>query len=888
MAELPTGTVTFLLTDVEGSTRLWERHPAAMRAATARHDVLVEEIVGGNGGVVVRPRGEGDSRFAVFARASDAATAVVVLQRAFAVEAWPTPTPIRVRMALHTGEADLRDGDYYGAAVNRCARLRAVAHGGQVLVSRVTADLVRGALPLEIGFADLGEHRLRDLAAAERVFQLTAPGLPHAFPPLRSLDLLPNNLPRQLTGFVGRERELAEVKRLLASSPLVTLTGTGGCGKTRLALQVGADLLDGYPDGVWLVELAPLTDPALVPQAVASALGVRELPDRPLLATLVDHLRGRELLLVLDNCEHLLDAGARLADTLLRGCPNVRILATSREGLGIAGEVSWRVPSLTVPLGEGAIPLDELNRNECARLFAERTRAVLPAFTLTHQNAPAVAQICRRLDGIPLALELAAARLKGLAAEQLAARLDQRFRLLTGGSRVALPRQQTLAAMVGWSYDLLNEPERALFHRLAVFVGGFTLEAAEDVCPDTGDGGQPSPIQRDDVLDLLLRLVDKSLVVAEPSDEGESRYRLLETLRQYALEKLAATGETERVRARHAAHYLAFAEQAGAQYYGSRFPFWYARMRLELNNFRTALRWAIDAGEVEEALLICGPLGNILYHIGEPSESRRWLGELLASPAAVLPTIRRGRALVAAAYLAGWAELDFDQADILIDHALVIIRERADQKYLVEALAGKAGFATLRGNYSTGRKLSEEAVALARASEDLNAMASSLLQLGQACYYLGDYPIAQATFEERRAVCTRRGDTYHAPSLDWLGHISTARGEYATAGAHLRESMRQRLTIDRTIGVAYTLNGFAGLAAAQGDHPRAVRLSGAAARLCELSGMPANRAEEGSMRDRLPAIQAALGDAAYDAAWAEGRALTQEQAVAYALEEGGS
>jgi class 3 adenylate cyclase len=444
---LPGGAVTFLLTDIEGSTKLWEQHPEAMEAAVARHDTLAAVIVHQHAGTLVKQRGEGDSLFAVFADPVDAVTAATTLQLALCSEPWPSETPLRVRIALHTGAAALRDGDYYGATVNRCARLRAVAHGGQVLLSRTTRDHVRNCLPEGASLRDLGSHRLKDLQQPEQVYHLLHPDLPSDFPPLRSLEAFAHNLPAQLTSFIGREQAMAEVKQCLATSRLVTLTGSGGCGKTRLALQVAADLLEEYAGGVWLVELAPLVDDALVPQTVASALGVREEPGRGLTETLVEYLKPKALLLILDNCEHLLTACAQLTDALLRSCPSLRILASSREGLGIGGEQAYRVPSLALPDARRLPALERLQEFEAVQLFAERARFCQAAFAVTPANAPAVIQVCERLDGIPLAIELAAARLKALPVEKLNERLDDRFRLLTGGSRTALPRQQTLKAL---------------------------------------------------------------------------------------------------------------------------------------------------------------------------------------------------------------------------------------------------------------------------------------------------------------------------------------------------------------------------------------------------------------------------------------------------------
>jgi class 3 adenylate cyclase len=498
MPELPTGTVTFLFTDIEGSTRLWETHPHGMRRALARHDALAADIVARHDGVLVKPRGEGDSLFCVFDRATDALTAACALQRALLAEPWhdyakaegerqktPAVFSLRVRMALHTGEANQRDGDYYGPAINRCARLRAIGHGGQVLLSGVTFDLVRDHLPPRVTLEDRGQHGLKDLERRpEQVYQVRHPDLPAEFPPLKSQNNLPNNLPMQVTSFVGRDREMAEIKRHLVHSRLVTLTGSGGTGKTRLSLQVAADLLDAFRDGAWLVELAPLSEPNLVPQTAATALGVREEPGRAIAQTLIDYLRDKTLLLVLDNCEHVLDAAAQLTHAVLTGDSGVRILASSREALGIAGEQTYRVPSLSVPDPNQRPSLESLSQYVAVRLLIDRALLSQPAFTVTNNNAPAVAQICFRLDGIPLAIELAAARVKAMPVEKIAERLDDRFRLLTGGSRTALPRHQTLRASIDWSYDLLDEKEKVLLRRLSVFAGGWTLETAEKVCSD--------------------------------------------------------------------------------------------------------------------------------------------------------------------------------------------------------------------------------------------------------------------------------------------------------------------------------------------------------------------------------------------------------------------
>ncbi len=476
---LPTGTVTFLFTDIEGSTRLWEQFPEAMQTALTRHDVLLRGIVESHGGGVIKSTGDG--LHAVFNRATEGLAATLACQQALAGEVWTgLPSPLRVRMGLHTGESELRDDDYFGSTLNRAARLMSIAAGGQALLSSATTELVLDQLPQGVVLQDLGEHRLKDLTRPEHVFQLSSPGLPTDFPPLRSLNTLPNNLPVQLTSFIGREDEMAEAKRLLATTRLLTLTGPGGTGKTRLSLQVAADVLDVFPDGAWLAELAPLSDPVLVSQTVASVLGVREQPGRPLVDTLIDYLRAKSLLLILDNCEHLIEACDQLVTSLLSACPRLKILPSSREALGIAGETTYRVPSLSLPDARHSTP-EALMQCEAVHLFVERAQAVQPRFALTSRNLNATIQICRRLDGIPLALELAAARLRLFTVEQIAARLDDRFRLLTGGSRSALPRHQTLEALIDWSYDLLPEPEREALRRLSVFAGGWTFDAAEAI-----------------------------------------------------------------------------------------------------------------------------------------------------------------------------------------------------------------------------------------------------------------------------------------------------------------------------------------------------------------------------------------------------------------------
>lgn len=582
---IPPGTLTMLLTDVEGSTKLWEEHPSAMPEALRRHHGLAHQIIERHGGYRPPDQGEGDSVFAVFSATASAVACALELQQALAAEPWPDQVVLRVRMALHTGAIELRDSrNYAGLALNRCARLRALAHGGQVLLSEATQALTALNLPAGASLQDLGVHHLQDLALAERVFQLCHPDLSTDFPALRSSDTKAHRLPLQLTRFVGREQALDEVRSTLRAARLVTLTGTGGSGKTRLALQVAADLLEAYPDGVWFVELAGTADPTLVPRMVLSTIGIREQQGSLILDTLIHHLATKATLLILDNCEHLLEACAALADRLLRACAQLTILTTSREPLGITGEMVRRVPPLAVPAAALAPSAESVAPFEAVQLFVDRAVAAEPRFALTDANAAAVAAICQRLDGIPLALELAAARLQARTVEQLRDRLEDRFRILTGGSRTALLRQRTLRATIDWSHDLLTEPEQLLFRRLSVFAGGFSLEAAEQVCSD-------SQVAPEDVLDLLTRLVERSLVILETS-HAHGRYRLLETLREYALEKLRTEDEEPELRRRHLMYCIAFAEPVEPALRGQDQQTWLERLHDELDNFRAAFEWS--------------------------------------------------------------------------------------------------------------------------------------------------------------------------------------------------------------------------------------------------------------------------------------------------------
>jgi predicted ATPase/class 3 adenylate cyclase/DNA-binding CsgD family transcriptional regulator len=611
-AALPTGTVTFLLTDIEGSTRAWEAHGPDMAQAVARHYEILDAVVTAHNGVRPVEQGEGDSVVAVFERASDAVASALDAQRSLHQEPWPNSTPVAVRMAVHSGEAQLRDERYYtGPTIIRCARLRALGHGGQVLISNTTADLMADGLPTGTTLLPLGMHRLRDLRQPERVFQLCSPDLPSHFPPLQSLDAVANNLPAQITSFIGREENLAELTTLLGEHRLLTLVGAGGCGKTRLAVQLAAETSQEYPDGVNWVELASVTDPAQVPQAVTTALGLLEWRSLEPLARITTYFAERKALILFDNCEHVLGAVAALADGMLRACPRLSVLATSREPLSISGEVSWRVPTLTLP-AIGPTPLDGLLASEAGRLFIDRAGDARPTFRVDADIAPTIAAICARLDGIPLAIELAAARIRTLSPERILEGLSERFRLLTGGSRTALPRQQTLQASVEWSHDPLSVAERTLFRRLAAFSGGFTLDAAEDVTA-------ADPLEEWEVLSLLSDLVEKSLVVFDGR-----RYHLLQTIHDFARTRLVEAGEAEQIRQRHAAWCIAEAERAAVQLELAPEPAVLEALEADHDNFRAALAWLVERADGPSALRLVNALRYFWDLRGHYTEGIRW------------------------------------------------------------------------------------------------------------------------------------------------------------------------------------------------------------------------------------------------------------------------
>jgi predicted ATPase/class 3 adenylate cyclase/DNA-binding CsgD family transcriptional regulator len=760
---LPTGTVTLVLADVEGSTRLWHAQPEEMTAAIAVLDRVLCDIVAAHGGVRPVEQGEGDSFVAAFARASDAVACALELQRA-------PLSPIRLRVGVHTGEVQLRDaGNYAGPTINRTARLRDLAHGGQTVLSGATEDMVVDRLPDGAWLTDLGTHPLRDLPRPERVVQLCHPDLRNDFPPLRTPKSVgAHNFPVQLTSFVGREAETREVRQLLADNRLVTLTGAGGAGKTRLAVEVATRIAPEFRNSVWYVDLAPITDPGVVPVTVARALGLPDQPGLSTMDTLLPFVRGRQMLVVLDNCEHLLDASAELLVALLGGAPRLTFLVTSREPIGVPGEATWRVPSLSVA-------------DEAIELFADRARLARADFSVTDENAAAVREICRRLDGMPLAIELAAARVRALSPADILDGLRDRFRLLTGGARTAVRRQQTLRASVDWSHALLTEPERVVFRRLAVFLGGFDLDAAQAVA---GDGD----VERYQVLDLLTLLVDKSLVVAE-NTEGRMRYRLLETVRQYALEKLAESGEADPVRSRHRDHYTTMAavlDTPGRADYERRIE----QAEAEMDNLRAAFGWSRENSDVELALVLASSLQLLWVARGRIREGRAWfdtaVSDLDARQLEVAAAVR-ARALADRAVLGTWADAaaSMDQAQ----QALAIAREVDDPALLARALTA-CGYSAGIAAYGVdgARAYFAEAMEIARALGDGFTLCQILALQAFAAHVAGDAGATRMAGEEGRDLADAIGARFHSRQCRWcLGSAHMMNGDVRTAIAELRE-----------------------------------------------------------------------------------------------------
>jgi predicted ATPase/class 3 adenylate cyclase len=906
---------TFLFTDIEGSTALLGRLGEDLYAQVlAGHHALIRSALAAHDGREVDT--QGDAFFAVFSSPRGCVAAVLQMQQALQDHAWPGGERVRVRMGIHSGEAARTGTGLVGLEVHRAARVAAVGHGGQVLVSESAAVLVRDGLPPGAALADLGVHRLKDLGRPERIFQLHAAGLLAGFPPLRSLGnpALPNNLPAQLSAFIGRDREVAEVRRLVESSRLVTLTGAGGCGKTRLALQVAAELLDGSGDGVWLAELAAVTDQDAVAAAVYDALRLAAQPGRPALEVLLDALAPQDVLIVVDNCEHLIGGCAKTAEAIVRRCPRVRLLATSREPLGIGGETIYRVPSLSLP-DPGDSDSGTPGSSDAVALFVERARAHGVGLPVEEQAGPLVVSVCRRLDGMPLAIELAAARLRSMSLAELHDRLDQRFRLLTGGSRTALERQQTLRAAVGWSYSLLAGAERVLLGRLSVFAGSFDLAAAEAVC---GFGG----LDVLDVAGLLGSLVDKSLVVAEPAGEA-LRYRLLETIRLFAAERLVEAGEEEAaaVAAAHCAHFLSLAETAATHLTGPEQGSWLARLHGDQANLRRAAQHAAGRPDGTALVLRLGvALDRYWRARSREQEAFDLLAPALQRPGAETDPMLFGAALVTAAHNAFW--IDVAAARHLAEQAVELAHQLGDDRLLVRSLAALCAAYYFAGEPETGRPFGQESVERARRLGDDVLLGRSLLlylltidparsgrlfaeaiactersgdhlinsmlhnNAGAAALEAGDIPAARAHLEAAAQAAQQIG--YEVVTMSAImGLVLRAEGDLGGARSTFEAALRIGRRNGHNPNMAGAILGLACLAGDAGDWDRAAALHGAAQAFLDRTGNPWQGLDARDRQDSLDQARAHLGDEQLERAYAQGMALSLEKAVDLALRGSG-
>lgn len=774
-ARPPLRTLTLLFTDIEGSTQLWDARAEAMRAAMERHNALLRTAITERGGQVFRVVGDGFC--SAFPDAASAVEAAVAAQRTLTAERW-NETPIRVRMGLHSGAVEASEDDVYrGPSLARAARVTSAAHGGQILVSASTVALLGEQLPSGSSLRDLGDHTLRGFARLDRLYQLIVPGLESEFPPIRTREALRTNLQPALTSFIGREAELAAVREKVRHSRMVTLTGPGGTGKTRLALSAAGELVDAFPDGIWLIELAPLADPTLIAQTMATVLGARAEGNVNPLTIVQDALRDQQALLVIDNCEHVVDQAADIAQRLLQALPLLHLLTTSREALGAEGEIVHRVASLTTPAGELHSTVAVVAASEAGRLFVERARAVVPDFVLGEGNADAVAQICRRLDGIPLAIELAAARMKMLSAGELAGRLDDRFRLLTGGRRTALPRQRTLRALVDWSYELLSADERSVLMALSTFSGGFALRAAQAVCA-LGAHGEI------DVLDAIERLADKSLVIADHDEGVETRCRLLETMRQYAAEKLAEGGRADAARRRHFEYFLGLAERAEPDLRGPVALEWLDRLETDHDNFRAALEWANDV-DAAGCLRLAGALWRFWDTHGHFLEARHWLERALAAHA--IPDRARLKALIGAGFFAYRFD-DHPRCLQWLEEAIALARQFGDLRSEAEAklYRGLPVPTTDMGDEA----LLEEARAMWRSLGDPWGEGYATLWLGQQKMRNSDTASAQRLYRDSVALFRHAGCASDAAlALTHSANCSATVLDFASARRDLDEAL---------------------------------------------------------------------------------------------------
>jgi len=900
----PSGTVTFLFTDIEGSTRLWQEQPEAMVIAHAGHDEILRRAIESNNGYVFQI--VGDSFSAAFHSAIDGLCAGVAAQRELHQQTSEVLI-IRVRMGLHTGTAEiLADGKYEGyATIAAAQRVMSAAHGGQTLLTQTTYDLLQNALPGDVTLYDMGEHRLKDLHASLRLYQVNTSDLPQNFPAINSLDTHPNNLPTQLTSFIGREKEISEIKASLNSSRLVTLTGSGGTGKTRLLIEACTQLLTNFPRGVWIVELAPLSDESQITPALAQVFGLQELPFRPLAAQVLDFLRDKKLLLILDNCEHLIEACARLADDLLHQCAGLRILASSREALGIAGEVAYHVPSLA--------------DSESTQLFVDRARAVNSNFKMTDTNASSIAQICYRLDGIPLAIELAAARTKLLAPEQIAARLDDMFRLLVGGSRTALPRQQTLRALIDWSYDLLSDEEKRLLQFASVFVGGWTLDALEFVSNDSN------------TLEVLEQLVNKSLVKTEER-HGEMRYFLLETIRQYAREKLFEAKQSLAERDRHFSYFNQLSEKFWDWLRSENVPQLFHHAEDEIENLRAALEWGLE-NHVEESLSLVANFCIVSLLLGTLVEGVTVATTAVELTKALPPVegdalLQRQKSLARILYAQSMVSLgagNILQVIQWLTEAIALSRLTGDKQILGYSLGMYYTASTFIHAPEAEEAARESLEIFSHEVEDLRGLGMAYLNMARVYSSKGDQMETQKYFGKLREILhetprsfevglfylgmgvdeSRLGNYAEAKKIfeeglslfkgiryvniqlilaSEIGHVERRTGNLTQARSIYRDTIKLWQNFGNRAAIAHQLECFGFLAIQDEEPQRAAKLIGAAEAIRERAQSPMAEHEQAEYSAAIAQLRSMLNEVEFHALWTEGRSMTMEQAIQMALQ----
>jgi predicted ATPase/class 3 adenylate cyclase len=815
------GIYTFLYTDIEGSTHLWESQPEAMRQALEKHDTILRSSIETQQGRVFRTAG--DAFCAVFLSPSEAVAAAVTAQKSLNREPWELEAPMRVRIVIHTTEAEESGGDFISPGLNRIGRLLSVCNGGQILLSQATQAILGGRLPAGSGLIDLGSHRLRDLTSAEHIYQVSGEGILESFPALKTIDAVPNNLPVQLTDIIGREHELEELRRAIDSGRLITLTGPGGVGKSRLAIQSAAELMPDYPDGVWLVELAPISEAENILPVIASVLKIRELPNLSLQITIIDLLHNLKTLMILDNCEHLIEACAEIAGELLQACPELRIISSSREPMGISGESTLRIPSLSFPTRDAPLDEKDLQRYEAMRLFEERARSIQRDFKLGSSNVSAVAQICRRLDGIPLAIELAAARIKVFSPQEIADNLDNRFRLLTGGSRTALPRQQTLHALINWSYELLSLEEKTCFTKLSVFAGGWTLEAAAYICE----------LDRIDMLDKMESLVNKSLVISEEEDWNDTRrFHYLETIRVFAADRLLDAGAAEEIRSKHLQFFSRFAEAADQGLMGHDQRNWILRLDREQENFRRALDWSLQE-DPDAALKMAGCLGSFWSRKGYVTEGLRWLhlgmDKVNALPELPGDSAKTRQGILARALLEEGRIYNvmgrLPEAIEVLEKSVLAYRMLDETESLSYTLAYAGLVHGLIGDSETARKQAEEALEIGQKYPDSLGpeLATTVLSM-QSVYISQDYErVEKDTLERIKRFQNNGNEWFAANTLFGLGMTLMLKGDLTRA----RERFLESQSIYRQIGDRVLVNvirsALAEISHLENDYPDAIR-----------------------------------------------------------------